>query len=46
MKLPHLQRRTWALIAVIVPLSALFLYVAVRSGPLAPIAVTVSTVKS
>lgn len=36
MKLPSLQRRTLALIAVIVPLLLLFVYVALRSGPLAP----------
>lgn len=46
MKFPHLQRRTWALIAVIVPLAVLFIYVALRSGPLAPVAVTVGKVKS
>lgn len=41
---PPLQRRTVALLAVIVPLLALFVYVALRSGPLAPIPVTVTTV--
>lgn len=41
---PPLQRRTLALLAVIVPLLALFVYVALRSGPLAPIPVTVTTV--
>ncbi|MBK6672734.1 MAG: efflux RND transporter periplasmic adaptor subunit [Proteobacteria bacterium] len=41
-----LQRRTLALIAVIVPLLALFIYVGLRSGPLAPVAVTVATVES
>lgn len=46
MSFPHLQRRTLALIAVIVPLLVLFIYVAMRSGPLAPIAVTVSSVES
>ncbi len=46
MKFPHLQRRTWALIAVIVPLVFLFIYVALRSGPLAPVAVTVGKVES
>jgi HlyD family secretion protein len=45
-KFPHLQRRTWALIAVIVPLVFLFIYVALRSGPLAPVAVTVGKVES
>lgn len=43
-KLP-LQRRTLALLAVVVPLLALFIYVGLRSGPLAPVAVTVATVE-
>ena len=46
MKFPRLQRRTLALVAVIIPLLLLFIYVALRSGPLAPIAATVSTVES
>jgi HlyD family secretion protein len=46
MSFPRLQRRTLGLIAVLLPLLALFLYVALRSGPLAPIAVTVGTVES
>lgn len=46
MKFPRLQRRTLMLIAVIVPLLLLFIYVAARSGPLAPTEVTVSTVES
>ena len=41
-----IQKRTWALIVVIVPLLALFAYVALRSGPLAPVAVTTTTVES
>jgi len=45
MKFPRLQRRTLALIAVIAPLVVLFIYVALRSGPLAPVAVTVTTTK-
>ncbi len=45
MKLPHFKRRTLALIAVIAPLVLLFVYVALRSGPLAPIEVTASTVQ-
>jgi HlyD family secretion protein len=36
----------WTLLAVIVPLLALFIYVALRSGPLAPIPVTVTAVES
>ncbi|SNT71090.1 HlyD family secretion protein [Psychrobacter sp. LV10R520-6] len=35
-----------ALLAVIIPLLALFIYVGLRSGPLAPVAVTVESVKS
>ena len=40
-----IQRRTLALLAVVVPLLALFIYVVLRSGPLAPVAVTVATVE-
>ena len=46
MKFPRLQRRTLTLLAVTVPLAVLFVYVAVRSGPLAPVAVTVAQVES
>lgn len=46
MKRLPLQKRTLALLAVIVPLLVLFIYVALRSGPLAPVAVTVVTVES
>lgn len=46
MKRLPVQRRTLALVAVIVPLLALFIYVGLRSGPLAPVAVTVSSVES
>ena len=38
--------RTLALIGVLVPLLALFVYVALRSGPLAPVPVTVATIES
>lgn len=44
-KLP-VRGRTLALLAVIIPLLALFIYVGLRSGPLAPVAVTVETVKA
>ena len=44
-KLP-LQGRTLALLAVTIPLLVLFIYVGLRSGPLAPVAVTVVTVES
>ena len=41
-----LRGRTLALIAAIVPLLILFIYVGLRSGPLAPVAVTVTSVTS
>ena len=44
-KLP-LQGRTLALLAVIIPLLVLFIYVGLRSAPLAPVAVTVASVES
>lgn len=46
MKRLPLQGRTLAMLVVIVPLLALFIYVGLRSGPLAPVAVTVVTVES
>ena len=46
MKFLRLQRRTLLLLAVAVPLALLFVYVALRSGPLAPVAVTVMQVQS
>jgi multidrug efflux pump subunit AcrA (membrane-fusion protein) len=46
MKFISLNRRMLALLAVVVPLAALLIYVALRSGPLAPIPVTVTTVES
>ena len=46
MKFLRLQRRTLLLLAVAVPLALLFVYVALRSGPLAPVAVTVMQVES
>ncbi len=46
MKLLNMQKRTLALIGVVIPLLALFVYVAVRSGPLAPVTVTVTAVES
>ena len=44
-KLP-LQGRTLALLAVIIPLLVLFIYLGLRSGPLAPVTVTVARVES
>ncbi len=46
MKFLSINHRTWALLAILLPLLALFIYVALRSGPLAPIYVTVTTVES
>ncbi|MDP2861591.1 MAG: efflux RND transporter periplasmic adaptor subunit [Desulfobacterales bacterium] len=46
MKFISLNRRMLALLAVLVPLAVLLIYVALRSGPLAPIPVTVTTVES
>lgn len=46
MKLLSMNRRVVAILAVIVPLLALMIYVALRSGPLVPVAVTVVTVES
>jgi len=45
MTLPFkLSRRAWTLLAVLVPLLLLFVWVALRSGPLAPVNVTVAQV--
>jgi HlyD family secretion protein len=41
-----MNRRTLALLAVLVPLAALFVYVALRSGPLTPIPVTVTIIEN
>lgn len=46
MKRLPFQKRTLALIAVLVPLLALFVYVALRSGPLAPVSVVLATVEN
>lgn len=46
MKKIPLQGRTLALLAVVIPLLGLFVYVVLRSGPLAPVAVTVEAVQS
>ncbi len=46
MKILPFQGRTLALVAVIVSLLALLFYVALRSGPLAPVAVTVAAVEN
>ncbi len=46
MKRLSLNGRTLALVGVLVPLLALFVYVGMRSGPLASVPVTVATVES
>ncbi len=46
MTFPTLQRRTVALAALLLPLAGLLGYVALRSGPLAPVAVTEAEVRS
>ncbi|MBX3715965.1 MAG: efflux RND transporter periplasmic adaptor subunit [Burkholderiales bacterium] len=46
MKMFPLQRRTLAVLAAVVPLVALLAYVALRSGPMAPVAVTEAAVES
>lgn len=46
MKRLPFQKRTLALIVVIVPLLALFVYVAFRSGPLAPVSVVLAPVEN
>ncbi|MEQ9463836.1 MAG: efflux RND transporter periplasmic adaptor subunit [Haliea sp.] len=46
MKAFPLQGRSLSLLAVTIPLLALFIYVGLRSGPLAPVAVTVANVES
>ena len=40
------NRRTWMLVAVLVSLGVAFAYVALRSGPLAPVPVTLVTVEA
>ncbi len=46
MKLLALRRRTLALLAVLAPLLVLFAWVALRSGPLAPVPVTAASVEN
>ena len=46
MKRPHPGRRSLTLLAALLPLLVLFVYVVLRSGPLAPIAVVVATVET
>lgn len=46
MKRFPIQKRTLAILLVLLPLLALFVYVALRSGPLAPVPVTVAKVEN
>jgi RND family efflux transporter MFP subunit len=46
MKLPSLQRRSLMLIAIVIPIVALFGYVVLRSGPLAPVTVMTASVEA
>jgi len=46
MKLPSVQRRSLMLLAVAVPIVALFGYVVLRSGPLAPVSVRTAVVEN
>jgi HlyD family secretion protein len=46
MKHLPIQKGTLALLAIIIPLLVLFIYVALRSGPLAPVPVTLATVEN
>ena len=46
MKRFPIQKRTLAILVVLLPLLALFVYVALRSGPLAPVPVTVTRVET
>lgn len=46
MKRLPVQKRTLAMLAVLIPLFVLFVYVALRSGPLAPVPVILATVET
>ncbi len=46
MKRPRMNRRTLTLLAALLPLLVLFVFVILRSGPLAPIAVVAGTVET
>jgi HlyD family secretion protein len=46
MKKSPIQGRTLAMLAVVIPLLALFIYVGLRSGPLAPVAIKLATVET
>ena len=46
MKRLPFQKRTLALIAILLPLLALFIHVTLRSGPLAPVSVVLATVEN
>ena len=46
MKRFHIKGRTLAMFGVLVPLLVLFIYVALRSGPLTPVPVTVAKIEN
>lgn len=46
MKLPSLQRRSLMLLVIVIPIVALFGYVVLRSGPLAPVTVMTTSVET
>ena len=46
MKRLRTRKRTLALVAVLIPLFVLFVYIALRSGPLAPVSVVLTTVEA
>jgi len=46
MKRLPVKKRTLAVVAVLIPLLVLFVYVALRSGPLAPVSVILTTVET
>ncbi len=46
MRLPQPTRRLFGMLLVLIPLAALFVLVALRTGPLAPVPVTVATVEA
>ncbi len=45
MTFKNINKKMLGMLAVLVPLLLLFIYVAVRSGPLAPVPVTVTVVE-
>lgn len=46
MKLLKIKKRTWAILGIGIPLLALFIYAALRSGPLAPVPVMLTVIEN